>query len=194
MMKTFLLFIVLFTAHKISFAQFTVSIHWYQDATGGRGDTIHYDSGTKLNWDDFKGKPDNKSMAAAITESGFGYRMAMQSVNGRTNVVITVFCYFNKRKSWVKPDMDTRYALTHEQQHFDITYINTCRFVQMLKAAKLTMATFQSEVESIYDECYHALDAMQDEYDGQTSNGRIRDMQKIWNNKIDAMLASLVIN
>jgi hypothetical protein len=193
-MKTFFFLILLFTAQAVSFAQFTVSIHWYQDATEGRGDTIHYDTGRKLEWDDFKGRPDNRSMAAAITESGFGYRMAMQSVNGRTNVVITVFCYFNKKKSWVKENMDTRYALTHEQHHFDITYINTCRFVQKLKTAKLTAANFQSLVESIHDECYNALEAMQNEYDGQTSNGRIRNMQTVWNKKIDSLLASLVIN
>lgn len=193
-MKSFFFFILLLGVCRMSVAQFTVSINWYQDAKEGRGDTIQYDWNRKLTWRDFKGKPDHNSMAAAITESGFGYRMAMQSATGRTNVVITVFCYFNKKKSWVKENMDTDYALTHEQHHFDITYINTCRFVQKLKEAKLTAANFQLLVDSIHDECYYALNAMQDEYDGQTSNGRLRRVQAEWNKKIDKMLAEGIIN
>ncbi len=90
--------------------------------------------------------------------------------------------------------MNTDYALTHEQHHFNITWINTCLFVKKLKAAKLTAGNYSAVVDSIYDECYDSLDTMQDEYDGQTSNGRIRKVQGAWNRKIDKMLAELVIN
>lgn len=193
MKKQFLL-ILLILAFHFSFAQLTVTVQWYDADPDSRGDTIYYDPGNKLVWSDFKGRPDYSSMAAAITESGFGYRMAMQSRNGQTNLRITIYCYFNKRTSWVKKNMDTDYALTHEQHHFDITYINTSLFAQKLKAAKFTLGNYTSLVDKIYDECYEALRTMQDAYDGQTANGRIKKIQSEWNQKIDQKLAGLIIN
>ena len=186
--------ILLFLAGSSAYAQFTVSIHWQRASTGNTGDTIYYDRERLLDWEDFKGIPVENSLAAAITESGFGYRMAMNSFNGRMNVNITVQCYFNKRKSWVKTGMNSDYALTHEQHHFDITYINTCLFIQKLRAAKFTQENYTSLVNKIHDECYNALEKMQDDYDGQTMNGRSRRMQANWNKKIDRELESLVIN
>lgn len=179
---------------SFSVAQLTATIRWYNPGIDNLGDTIYYNENKKLVWKDFKGRPDNNRMAAAITESGFGYRMSMQYLNGRTNIVITVFCYFNKKKSWVKHDMDTDYALVHEQHHFDITYINTCLFIQKLNAARFTATNYASLVDSIHDACYNAMNTMQDEYDGQTSNGRIKKVQFDWNKKIDSMLEGLTTN
>lgn len=175
-------------------AQFTVNIQWQSVNPGYSGDSIYYDTDRKLTWADFKGRPDAASPAAAITESGFGYRMSMNSYNKRTNINITVFCYFNKNKSWVKKGMKTDYALLHEQHHYDITYINTCLFIQKLSTAKLTRANFNTLVERIHDECFAALNKMQDEYDGETSNGRIESAQMRWNKRIDTQLATLITN
>lgn len=193
-MGKYFLFIFFVLAGNEAAAQFTVNIQWQSVNPGYTGDSIYYDTDRKLTWADFKGRPDATSSAAAVTESGFGYRMSMQSYNNRTSINITVFCYFNKNKSWVKKGMKTDYALLHEQHHYDITYINTCLFIKKLNAAKLTRSNFNSLVESIHDECFAALNKMQDEYDGETSNGRIEAVQKLWNKKIDAQLAALTTN
>jgi hypothetical protein len=193
-MAKYILLIFFVLAVNAATAQLTVNIQWQSVKPGYTGDSIYYDADRKLTWVDFKGRPDAASPAAAITESGFGYRMSMKSYNNRTSIDITVFCYFNKNKSWVRKGMKTGYALLHEQHHYDITYINTCLFIQKLNAAKLTKSNFTSLVESIHDECFAALNKMQDEYDGETSNGRIETMQMLWNKKIDAQLAAFTTN
>ena len=193
-MNKHFLFIILFLVSSTVHAQFNVTIRWQKIKPGGSADSIYYEPVTKLAWPDFRGKPDIASPAAAITESGFGYKMAMNSFNRRTDVVITVFCYFNKKKSWVKPNMDTDYALEHEQHHFDVTYINACLFIQKLKNAQLNQGNFNYLVEKIHDECFAALSKMQDDYDGQTANGRIKRMQLTWNRNIDRQLAALLTN
>lgn len=193
-MGKYILLIFFVLAVNTATAQLTVNIQWQSVNPGYTGDSIYYDADRKLTWIDFKGRPDAASPAGAITESGFGYRMSMQSYNNKTSIYITVFCYFNKNKSWVKKGMKTAYALLHEQHHYDITYINTCLFVQKLNAAKLTKSNFNSLVESIHDECFAALNKMQDEYDGETSKGRIESMQAFWNKKIDAQLATFTTN
>lgn len=161
-------------------------------AANNLGDTIYYKPNEKLNWNDFKGKPNKQSIAAAITESGFGYRLSMQSTNKKAKIEITVFCYFSKLNSWVKPDLKSNYALLHEQHHFDITYINACLFIKRLRAADFTPDNFVSLTEKINDECFNALEKMQNDYDGQTKNGRIKNIQLAWNKKIDQQLDSLI--
>ena len=193
MIKYFLIFF-LFLFCSSSYAQFTTTIQWQKSKTGNAGDTIYYDLNRKLHWNDFKGRPAANSPAAAITESGFGYRMSMNSVNGKANMVITVFCYFNKNRSWVKSGMDTDYGLLHEQHHFDITYINACLFVQKLRAARFTRDNFSSLVDKIHDECFAILDKMQDDYDAETRNGRVPRQQSLWNKKIERELDALITN
>jgi hypothetical protein len=191
MTRHFLILIFFFACIQ-AHAQFTVNIKWQKP--GSRGDTIYYNPDNKLEWDDFKGTPTNNSIAAAITESGFGYRMSMNSVNGRTQVNIAVMCYFNKKGSWVRKGMDSDYALTHEQHHFDITYINACQFIEKLRAANFNISNYTSLVDKIHDECYEALGKMQDAYDGETMNGRLNRVQHVWNRKIDKQLAEITTN
>jgi hypothetical protein len=193
MIKNILLVIFTFSAFNLK-AQTLVSVTWQTADAGNANENIYYNINQKLTWPDFKGKPDATSFAAAITESGFGYQLGMSSSRGKTSINITVYCYFNKNKSWVKKGMNTDYALLHEQHHFDVTYINTLLFVQKLKAAKFTRSNCSSLSAQIHDECFKALNKMQNEYDGETSNGRKPAVQAAWNKKIDAILASLITN
>jgi len=193
-MNRFFIGITLCLLSSSSFAQLTTTIQWQNPKTGNAGDTIYYAPNRKLDWADFKGKPDMYSPAAAITESGFGYRLSLQSSNGSANMVITVFCYFNKNKSWVKKGMNTSYALLHEQHHFDITYIYACLFIQKLRLTRFTINNYAALIDKIHDECFTELDKMQDEYDGQTKNGRVNRQQSFWNKKIDRQLDSLFTN
>lgn len=193
MIKSVLLFAFMFFCFSLT-AQVTVNIQWQTVKPAGAVNMIYYDSNRKLIWPDFKGVPDASSFAAAVTESGFGYQLAMQTLNNKTTINITVYCYFDKNKSWVKKGRNTDYALLHEQHHFDITYINTCTFIKKLRSAKFTRSNYSSLSAKIHDECFLALDKMQNDYDGETSNGRKPLIQETWNKKIDQQLGSLITN
>ncbi len=172
-------------------AQVTVTVKWQQYVPVAKSDTIYYNAGKKLTWLDFKGKPDAKSDATAITSSGFGYVASMQSRNGKTAIIITVYCYFSKFNSWVRNQSD--YALNHEQHHFDVTYIITNLFVEKLKAVQFTRNNYDNQIEKIYNESCRRLEQMQNDYDGQTRNGRQKNIQLEWNYKIEKQLSLLNI-
>jgi FtsZ-binding cell division protein ZapB len=192
-MKYFLI-CIFFLFGKIASAQVNVIVQWQPLAGTEAGDTIHYDNNRRLDWKDFQGTPDNKSIAAAITASGFGYSMSMQTRNNHTSIIITVYCFFDKSHSWVKKGMNTNYALVHEQHHFDITYLHACQFVKRLKAATFTRSNCDELVEKINNEAYAELEKMQNDYDGQTKNGQLKDVQADWNKKIDQLLLNLATN
>jgi len=59
---------------------------------------------------------------------------------------------------------------------------------------KFNRSDYNAMLEQIYDEFYLALTKMQNDYDGETANGRIEQMQMIWNKKIDQQLVTLSTN
>ena len=175
-----------------AYTQITTTVRWQVNKAPDANDTIYYANDRKLNWKDFQGRPDTKSIAAAITVSGFGYMLAMRSMNTKAAVTITVYCFYNKARSWVKPGVQSDYALLHEQHHFDITYIGACLFIKKLKAAVFTLNNYAEIIESINHECNAEMEKMQNDYDGQTRNGQLKDIQANWDKKIDAQLAVLI--
>jgi hypothetical protein len=186
MKKLFLFFCL--TAGLSSFAQVTVSVNWSQHVPAANSDTIFYSPFQKLIWADFKGKAGSPSEAIAVTSSGLGYQATMKRRNGKTDINIDVYCYFSKKNSWVRPGRQSEYALTHEQHHFDVTYIVTDLFIQKLRVAKFTATNYGDVVEKVYAETCRELENMQNEYDGQTKNGQLKNIQAQWNNKIDKRL------
>ena len=190
-----LLLIVFFSCvSTLTYSQVNVIIQWQADNTTAASDTIYYNTNRSLTWKDFKAPTDRNSIAGAITSSGFGYTMSMLSKGNHTSIIISVYCFFDKTRSWVKRDMKTAYALLHEQHHFDITYYNACQFVKQLKATIFTRSNYDALLEKINNEHYANLEKMQNDYDGQTKNGQLTDVQAYWNKKIDQLLASLITN
>lgn len=167
-------------------AQFSSNIYWTEQTTMPASETIYYTPSKALTWNDFKGKPDNNSVAAAITASGFGYKADFKSSGPRSQLNIGVYCYFNKKSSWVKPGKTTDYILTHEQHHFDISFLAAGIFLQKLKTAGINRQNYNTLLPKLYNECVALMNKMQNEYDGQTKNGQLRDIQAQWNDFVSA--------
>ncbi len=153
---------------------------------------IFYSPERKLTWNDFKGKPDAGSNAAAITNAGIGFQMMFRSENNVATLNIAVNCNFSIKDSWVKDGRRTPYILNHEQHHFDIAYIYAMLFIQQLKTAKYTMKDYAKVIEKIYTQTQADLLAMQNKYDGETKNSILTEQQEVWNKKIDAQVATLI--
>lgn len=178
-------------ATSSGFTQVTVSIKWSPHIPAIGSDTIYYKPKQKLLWQDFAGKPGEPLNASALTTSGFGYRSSIQYLNDKTDIMISVYCYFGKKTSWVRAGKESAYALNHEQHHFDITYLVTNLFVKKLKALKFTRNNYNMLLEQVYIESYQELEKMQNNYDGQTRNGRLKNIQSEWNEKIEKQLGLL---
>lgn len=173
------------------FSQLKVSINWQPVNASPKSDTIFYISNPTLNWDDFQKKEEEGSNSAALTTSGFGFGAGLHTQNDKGTLTINVFCYFLKSRSWYKEKYRNEYVLNHEQHHFDIAYLGTNYFVKKLKAAKFTTKNYSALLQSIYEEAYTYMDDLQDQYDGETRNGRLKDKQASWNKKIQDQLGAL---
>jgi FtsZ-binding cell division protein ZapB len=169
-------------------AQTSIEISWIENPSFEKKDVIFYKLSNKLNWADFKGMPNLPPPVSAITSSGFGYKAAMQSEDDKGEITVGIYCYFDKLKSWVRKGRNTKYTLNHEQHHFDITYLAAKMFIDKVKTASLTTSNMNEVLDKLYKECTATMKKMQNDYDGETKNGQLKDKQAEWNNIINRLL------
>jgi hypothetical protein len=181
------LFSIALTGQKLS-----VQVNYATGNGNKNSNTIFYQEGQLLSWDDFKGKPVAASEAAALTNAGFSLELAFHQSGNNAQLVIDVTCNFSRKDSWVKQGYNTAYILNHEQKHFDIAYIHTLLFIQKLKDASLTNDNYAAVIQKIHHETAATMSKMQNEYDKETSHSRITAKQEEWNKNISKQLALLV--
>lgn len=186
----FVLLTFIFSANV--FAQkLEVEVNYVTTGATATKPIIYYTPNTKLTWNDFNGKPDKNSEAAAITNAGIGFNMTFHSKDNVATLNIAVDCNFSKNDSWVKSGKKTDYILNHEQHHFDIAYLFAMQFIHDLKAAKYTVNDYSKTIEKIYYNTQAALLAMQNDYDAETKNSQLTDEQARWNKRIDAQVSAV---
>lgn len=139
----------------------------------------------KLTWNDFKGKPDEKSPFKAKTESSLDIQI---STKGEA-ATITMVASFDMSRSWVKDKRDV--LLQHEQTHFDIAELWSRMFKQRLQGKTFPFKNFQSILSRMHGEIQKEGRAMQAQYDKETGHSINEKAQAKWTKKIDADLKSL---
>ncbi|HRN80095.1 MAG TPA: hypothetical protein PKY29_04130 [Ferruginibacter sp.] len=163
----------------------TPTIEWAETSKLPAASTIYYSKDKPLTWNDFKGVPQLQGRSAAITVSGFGYTAGIYRSDDQNTIHIKVYCFFDKEKSWVKPDRKTPYVLNHEQLHFDISYLATMEFVKAVRETRFTDKNYKSLLPALYEKGVQSMHAMQDEYDNETRNGLEPDVQEKWNARLE---------
>jgi hypothetical protein len=152
------------------------------DETKKEACEISYNKIRKLNWGDFKlvGKT---GRIAALSNTGFSYETVR--INEKLSVYIN--CVFNKKGSFVVNGNMNESILNHEQRHFDITYLYTCKFIERLNNEQ---ALDESKIDLIYNDIIIEWGDYQKKYDGCIRNPiQDYDKQKEWDIKIDKELS-----
>lgn len=150
------------------------------------GSDIPWSTSRKLTWPDFKSRPDNNSVNAALTSSKIIFNYGYGSEKGFT---YTIACVFDKNSSWGK--IKTDYILSHEQGHFDIAEIYARKLNKALKAYTFNASTVTREVPAIYQQLMKEESAYQNQYDDETNFSRNKEQQAVWLEKIQHQLDGL---
>jgi hypothetical protein len=195
-MKKYLTILFLLAFFSIgSFAQkLSVVVNYVKPEANVDKQVIIYSPEQLLTWSDFQAKPNEASEAAAITNAGFGIKLAFRRIENTAELIINVNCSFSRKDSWVKKNYKTEYILNHEQKHFDIAFIHTVIFMDKLRKAQYTMDNYVAVIEKIYNETAGEMSKMQSDYDSQTSHSRIPQKQAEWDAQISKHLAATLKN
>ncbi|MBK5271221.1 MAG: DUF922 domain-containing protein [Bacteroidia bacterium] len=139
----------------------------------------------RLTWNDYKGKPDSNSDAAATTTSYLGIKYNFKN----NSVTYKIICRFSKNKSWGLHKTD--HILSHEQGHFDITEIFARKLNKKTGDYKFNKSTYQKDLQKIYDDLMDEKEMFQNRYDEKTDFSRNKEKQAEWLKKIEKMLDDL---
>ena len=190
-MRFIIVFLFQILFFLVSRAQIKTNVSWTVQRKLNANEAVNYNILKKLTWSDFKGTPPPPSSIAAITSSGFGYSADMKSNNGKGEINIYVYCYFNKLKSWVRVKTKSAYILEHEQHHFDATYLAAKAFMKRVLESKITSENMNEVLGNLYKEANTAMNKMQNDYDNETKNGILKEKQAVWNNFFERKLGEL---
>lgn len=155
-------------------------------------DTVFYDAGRPLTWDDFRDIPNPRSSFNATIFSSLSIEGNATVVNGEIVQTIEVKVYMLPSQSWVKNA--NSYANNHEQKHFDLTRIAADRMIHALKNRDLEVNLYEAKLHDMYLDAHREMNRMQELYDRQTQHGINKDMQASWNQLIkDALSGNWVL-
>jgi hypothetical protein len=143
----------------------------------------------KLTYSNFQGRPKKLTRWGAETASGIYMEASSLKIGKRTIVKVKIGSAFHKKPSWFRKDQKVPYVLDHEQLHFDVTSYVTCQFITAVKAYKFTPENFDKELKQLYKQYDDMREKMQNDYDGQTDHGVIKEKQAEWRAKINGLLA-----
>jgi len=141
---------------------------------------IAYSPRRPLVLDDFTGRPDDLSRAAAITYSGLDVQYKTESLYGQTKVTVIIVPFFDKTRSWCRTISRKTKTLLHEQQHFNITAIKACELAAAIKGFSFTLTGYMKELEQLYRQKEKEIAQWQDQYDQETHHGLLATAQDQW--------------
>ena len=150
---------------------------------------IAWEASKRLHWTDFKGIPDTRDDAVAITVSGITFRFSITETDAHEVVQFSteVFAHFYPEESWCKIDQANTHILEHEQLHFDITALYARKFRYRISQLKVSNG-IKSQLKHIHKAINIELAQMQNKYDDETDYSRNFQFQAKWKTYIEAEL------
>lgn len=150
-------------------------------------ETIVWQEGKLLTWDDFKGKP-AKRFSAASTH----YDTFKNLTDKGTNAKVEILAVFYIHKSWKKSSWINDQVLEHEQKHFDIVELFARKLrKQVMERTYSSYPQLKLISDSLYDKMDKDMDIYQDTYDDETDASMNGDKQREWNKKITQEIQAL---
>lgn len=151
----------------------------------------------KLTLDDFKGPADERSgfLARTYTVISMRYSSPFPCASDKTKVQLKVETGNRvSEKSWMRVDKIRNKSLladllSHEQGHADIGEAFAIELKNRISSTCFDPLRYKAQADSILRDMNKRYDALQMQYDTETSNMMNREMQLRWKKKIEAMLA-----
>ena len=134
-------------------------------------DTIYWSSSHKLKFDDFQGASDTTKIDLANSHIGIWY--IYNVVNNKLQFKVS--CFFLKKKSWIKYDMNT--IVEHEQIHFDIAKLFALKLEKKLQQCEIT-PSLDIDLKIIYNNIVTERLAMDNLFDATIKGAKDDSCQK----------------
>jgi hypothetical protein len=151
-------------------------------------DYIPWSSGRPLIFSDFEGTPDDLSTGAAGTASAVSMGVGSLTRGKQVELEIKIGAMFDKKHSWFKKDAHDPRILAHEQLHFSITTYMACELIHTIRSYKFSFDNYEDELMDIKKKNEQDTEAMQNQYDRESTHGVNQKVQKEWSDRVSQLL------
>lgn len=137
---------------------------------------IKWSGDQQLTWDDFIGKVNDTSKydAECFAEIRYNYKFYSP-----TEFEFDVFANFDKSSSWRRKEMQSDDLLRHEQMHFNIAALFAEKLKDEFESSNYS-SDFDIQISQLFNEKKREYQAMQRQYDEETSHSLNKEKQKQW--------------
>jgi hypothetical protein len=156
-------------------------------------DSLFYHTDRKLRWSDFKGKAPLRGQSGAVSYTSFAYEGSSLRKKDTLLLNLTLQVFFVKSASWAKSFIMDGTALTHEQLHFDITWLVALRFQQRIKTMSLSIEDYDSIIQYQYLESFREMNRLQEAYDDESNHGQSPVGQLKWQRNIAEAITAITV-
>jgi hypothetical protein len=171
---------------------------WEQPVSKTESSPIKIMDGQKLDWSDFWARPSGSSFGASIywgflykINDEFFYEKKDNDSILRLRQTAKAYCAISRDKSWARIRARTDDVLNHEQGHVDIAYYCALEFNKTIKPNISEDYLWRNEVDSMYKSSFEKCKQIQNMYDVETVHGLDLKKQKMWTDKIHALILKM---
>ncbi len=165
-----------------------VKVNVVLSKTSDQANFIVYDINRPLQIIDFTGPVVGAVQEMAATMSGVSMRYSTLTQNSQVEVNVIISAFFDKSKSWFRPEGKNERILAHEQLHFDISAIKACELVTRIKQGKYTQGDFAALLDQMHKAIAKESEEEEILYDTETNHGIIKPKQEEWSVKLKQQL------
>lgn len=175
----------------LSFKPFDIESNVTYDFKLFASNELPYIYGKQLTLNDFNCQKSNYNNVVGKSFTGISYSFTKY----KGNVNVEVCAIFDKQKSFIVVNNKTEKTLSHEQRHFDITYLLSIKFIDTLRSLR---NIDEHTIENVYAKINKDWCDLQNKYDLETEHSVNNSKQKEWDsliyNEIKYMRKKLNIN
>ncbi len=151
------------------------------------GNKICWEPNYNIQWEDYRGIPDNFHKAGAMSYISMNYEI----IEFKDKDYISIAVCFDGEKSWVKQDAKlSSMLLKHEYGHFDLNELYARYLRRTIKSRIFSKNSYDLMISSIYDSVCLECSRINEKYDLETNFSRDTLSQFKWNNFIYQQLRS----
>ncbi|MBL7765051.1 MAG: hypothetical protein JNJ58_03085 [Chitinophagaceae bacterium] len=156
-----------------------------------KGDSIACDKGFQLKKEYFTTKKNDSSFMDRMCRFVFTYQVLYEESKNGIDLNIHTFSFFDRRRSYLNPDVDHDNWIRYQQGHADLCSIFGMRLKSQLNDYPLTIGNFRTEINQIYNSLFDEYVRLRKQYQDETAEGTNPGILQQWRIQIDHWLNEL---
>lgn len=154
-------------------------------------DTIACSNYFQVSKKDYSLNEKDTSSKQIFTKVTLTYKIDATESNKEMNLKIYPNAFFEKNRSWIKPNADFEKLKDYQQGIVDLCTIYGAKLNEALKSKSFSLGEYKSEINTIYNEVFSEYVQMRKDFKNQTDEGRNIQKMKEWQQKIVLLLKEI---